>query len=273
MSVQNGERLATKQDLADMYQGILPYLGGMPEMLANKFSKGDLYSTDEKMIGQWIDGKPIYQKVVILDFTKSSTTREYVNILDMSSYSVDTFVNGFGSFINDISSDVKTKIFTLADQNARATIVYDRSTKYLQLLCYEMNGWKIKGCVTIQYTKTTDSAISIGDDTDYSTTEKIVGTWIDGKPVYQKTIHISSLPNNTTAEYLHNISYLDKVIDIKCIYWNSTQTGFQPFPQISVDDVSSQDIVSVTNTAIYIATKTDKSSKSAYITLQYTKTT
>ena len=187
MSVQNGERLATKQDLADMYQGILPYLGGMPEVLANKFSKGDLYSTDEKMIGQWVDGKPLYQKVVLIDFTKSSTTREYVNILDMSSYNVDTIVNGFGSFINDVSSDVKTKIFTLADQNARATIVYDRSTKYLQLLCYEMNGWKIKGCVTIQYTKTTDSAISIGSDTDYSTEEKIVGTWIDGKPIYQKT--------------------------------------------------------------------------------------
>jgi hypothetical protein len=114
------------------------------------------YSTEEKIVGTWIDGKPIYQKTVIIDFTKSSTTREYVNILDMSSYNVDTFVNGFGSFINDVSSDVKTKIFTLADQNARATIVYDRSTKYLQLLCYELNGWKIKGCVTIQYTKTTD---------------------------------------------------------------------------------------------------------------------
>ena len=62
MSVQNPERVVTKQDLADFYQCILPYLGGMPDILANKFSKGDMYSTDGKMIGQWIDGKPLYSK-------------------------------------------------------------------------------------------------------------------------------------------------------------------------------------------------------------------
>ena len=42
--------------------------------------------------------------------------------------------------------------------------------------------------ITVRYTKTTDSAISIGTDTDYSTTEKIVGTWIDGKPLWQKVL-------------------------------------------------------------------------------------
>ena len=39
--------------------------------------------------------------------------------------------------------------------------------------------------ITVYYTKTTDSAISIGSDTDYSTEEKIIGTWIDGKPIYR----------------------------------------------------------------------------------------
>ena len=44
------------------------------------------------------------------------------------------------------------------------------------------------GYVTIQYTKTTDTAISIGEATEYSTEEKVVGTWIDGKPVYEITL-------------------------------------------------------------------------------------
>lgn len=42
MSVQNGERLATKQDLADMYQGILPYLsGGGSTVLLQTLIAGD----------------------------------------------------------------------------------------------------------------------------------------------------------------------------------------------------------------------------------------
>lgn len=261
MNVQNGERLATKQDLADMYQGILPYLGGMPEVLANKFSKGDLYSTDERMIGQWIDGKPIYQKVVLIDFTKSSTTREYVNILDMSSYNVDTIVNGFGSFINDVSSDVKTKIFTLADQNARTTIVYDRITKYLQLLCYEMNGWKIKGYVTIQYTKTTDSAISIGSDTDYSTEEKIVGTWIDGRPIYQKYYPSRlTLSVDTWVDTGIPVGSISKIISVEAY----TDSG------TAINSVSSS--CNGTNIKIYSSVSTTLSDVHGF-TLRYTKTT
>jgi hypothetical protein len=76
----------------------------------------------------------------------------------------------------------------------------------------------------IQYTKTTDSAISIGSDTDYSTDEKVIGTWIDGKPVYQKTYNekvttytdngyrrmfiSSTIPNVETIVNCNNV-YLD----------------------------------------------------------------
>ena len=50
MSVQNGERLATKQDLADMYQEILPYLGMYPE--------GDIvYNVDLDLL-QELEEKP-----------------------------------------------------------------------------------------------------------------------------------------------------------------------------------------------------------------------
>ena len=180
MSVQNGERLATKQDLADMYQGILPYLGGMPEMLANKFSKGDLYSTDEKMIGQWIDGKPIYQKTFYINaLTNKSILSVSHGISDIGELVsiTGTMSNGTDRlrplpYVHDTTLGNQANIFL----TPTTFEIDNRGSDYSSYHAY----------VTIQYTKVSDTAISIGSDTDYSTEEKIVGTWIDGKPIYQK---------------------------------------------------------------------------------------
>ena len=153
----NPNNVVTEERLAQFYQQILPYLGGMPDVLANKFNRSDLYSTDEKLIGRWIDGKPIWQKI-------------------------DNICNLFGLAKGDsewrylpYSSGDLTYVISLDVQGSDIRIITKRN--YSDMSAY----------VTIQYTKTTDPAVEIGDDTDYSTTEKIVGTWIDGKPVYQKT--------------------------------------------------------------------------------------
>ena len=68
MSLTNPNKIVTEERLAEFYGEILPYLGGMPEILANKFDKGNLYSTNEKIVGSWIDGKPVYQKIVQFKF-------------------------------------------------------------------------------------------------------------------------------------------------------------------------------------------------------------
>lgn len=177
MSVQNGERLVTKQDLADMYQGIRPYLGGMPEVVANKFSKGDLYSTDEKMIGQWIDGKPLYQKVVKCEELPNNTSKTY----DYDISNVDKFVSIYAVGIN--RNDLQTIPIPYIYNNASYTMFYWVSDSIHIATGTDRSSYD--AYVFLQYTKTTDTAISIGSDTDYSTTEKIVGTWIDGSPVYQ----------------------------------------------------------------------------------------
>jgi len=43
----------TAKNFKEFYERILPYLNG---------AGGNDYSTDEKVIGSWIDGKPLYQK-------------------------------------------------------------------------------------------------------------------------------------------------------------------------------------------------------------------
>ena len=64
----------SEQDLKDFYNKIKPYLGTnaassedmaeivtpLPSIPTRKIK----YSTDEQVIGEWIDGKPLYQKVV-----------------------------------------------------------------------------------------------------------------------------------------------------------------------------------------------------------------
>ena len=37
---------------------------------------------------------------------------------------------------------------------------------------------------------------------DYSTNEQCVGTWIDGKPLYQKTIQCGTIPNNASSDVI-----------------------------------------------------------------------
>ena len=45
----------------------------------------------------------------------------------------------------------------------------------------------------------------------YTTTETRIGTWIDGKPLYRKTINFGNLPNNDTKYVAHNVSNISKV--------------------------------------------------------------
>ena len=182
-------KLATKADLKEMYDRMLPYLGGMPEMVVNKFSKGDLYSTDEKMIGQWVDGKPLYQKTVNISNLQKL---QAVSLGVTADTLVDSWVrleNSSYQFTNAVSYYVSGSDYRLFAINK------NKSTNdvYYYIACSSDNlitGFT--GHITIQYTKTTDSPISIGSDTDYSTDEKVIGTWIDGRTLFQRTFAIPS---------------------------------------------------------------------------------
>lgn len=48
----------------------------------------------------------------------------------------------------------------------------------------------------------------------YSTTEQVVGTWIDGKPVYEKTIDCGAISANTWNQTATGVDNIDNVISI-----------------------------------------------------------
>ena len=113
----------------------------------------------------------------------------------------------------------------------------------------------------------------IDEIADYSETEKVVGKWIDGKPLYQKTVDCGALPSNTLKDVAHNISNIKFVVDIKGVaLTNNNQCIPVPYAyssngikviQTSVDSTNIR-ISDMENLTVY--TKT-------YLTIKYTKTT
>lgn len=106
---------------------------------------------------------------------------------------------------------------------------------------------------------------------NYSTEEQVVGTWIDGKPLYQRTVDCGSLPSvaNATVEIPHNIENIQQIVEYK-IYGISENTTI-PLPYLGTGSDSINCYVNLTY--IIISTKIDRSMYNAYATVQYTKTT
>ena len=144
------------------------------------------------------------------------------------------------------------------------------------------------GVITIRPTNTSvlyciaTKNIYLNPSLDYSTDEKVVGTWIDGKPLYQKTI-IGTMPNCSTegtsvaSNIQHNIANVDLAFITNVFVkdftdWPATSTLTRPL--FYALNSGSQMKVSIGRTIIQYANaaKTYNGS-TVYTTIQYTKTT
>lgn len=103
----------------------------------------------------------------------------------------------------------------------------------------------------------------------YSTTEHVVGEWIDGSTLYEKTIDISNLPNAASKTVAHGISNLNRVISIDGAAQNTTGIVL-PLPRSSTTAGNCVDIY-IVGSNIQIADGSDYSGYTGYITLRYTK--
>ena len=54
----------------------------------------------------------------------------------------------------------------------------------------------------------------VNNISNYSTSETIVGKWIDGKTLYRKVIDTGALPNATTKSVAHNISNVSRFVKL-----------------------------------------------------------
>lgn len=314
MSLTNPNTPISQQDLQDFYHKILPYMGtgggatyiegdgiditddtisidpmpaedmdeiidalpsgGQVVLIKDAFNKGDLYSTDERLIGQWVDGKPLYQKSFVIS-SQSADVGEY-NISSFGISNVETMLPIEAVVTN--GSVMNGAWFSASNY---LTVNYNLSDTILRVYAPTQNtNFPLR--VTARYTKTTDSPIAIGSDTEYSTTEKIVGTWVGGEPIWQKTYTVD-ITSTSTVDYTfaHGIANIDKIVDIKGIYWetSSSPNEFYNIPSIWIDSTGT-DIVTFSYISVENTTNIKLRFKSnvfgvgkVFITIQYTKTT
>lgn len=106
---------------------------------------GGRYSTDEQVVGTWIDGSTIYQKTISLVVSSTDTIIPYTD-------DVELLVKSYGIFSD--SSGAQT-FFPYTDGEDYASI-YKHASNGIHLLC---SNWFINNrpnvTLTLQYTKVT----------------------------------------------------------------------------------------------------------------------
>lgn len=105
----------------------------------------------------------------------------------------------------------------------------------------------------------------------YSISEQPVGTWVDGKTIYRKTVAFGALPNATSKRVAHNISNLDYVVKIEgsCLQG----AGYKNIPLVYKGSDSTYNVeFSVDATHIEAVSNQDRSGNICpYVTIYYTK--
>lgn len=141
-----------------------------------------IYSEDEREIGVWTDGKPLYQKTTFI------TPGNTISMVGLSLKHAQCYsINTSGTIIPVPYNDGSYICWWMSSDAIRFATGRSDISQYI---------------ITYQYTKSTDSPGS-GQWTPqgvpachYSTEEQIVGTWVDGSTLYEKTI-VTPTINNT----------------------------------------------------------------------------
>lgn len=116
------------------------------------------------------------------------------------------------------------------------------------------------------------NAVAEAIEDEYSTTEvKTNKVWIDGKPIYRKTIDCGNLPEaGIQKSVAHNISNLGKIVNFSGLM--SSSIGHQmPFPWPWENNEFNSYFVD--STYIFLFTNANRTTYSVIVTLEYTKTT
>ena len=191
-----------------------------------------IYSDTERKIGIWRDNKPLYQKTIEISQIPNQNTQTIAHGIA----NVDRIVNisGICYARTDVDPNyASTPLPRIQDNSTTANLGVDanRTNIVLKGRGTDFSSIYAKVTVTLQYTKTTDTAGSGDWNTDgvptehYSTSERVVGTWITGKPLYEKTFNISSsIPQNTTY-VVGDITNFD-LVEVHGIALLGTGAGF-----------------------------------------------
>ena len=254
----------------------VPGAGFLPED-PQMVMMSDYYSEDERVVGRWTDGKPLYQKTFHIDSSSITSGWNYISgygtndgIIVKNFESVITrntngtkYVDSYNGWIN--GGDTNSNIFSQRPSG----IEFNINNQFISNL-ESLD-------ITVQYTKTTD-APGTGPTKGnliylpalYSEEEREVGVWTDGKPLYQKSFHTTINSSGSGVTVLNNISLdFDVINDIKVGIYNNSNTliASSSYDSLCFYYTKSTDSLIMDGAQSWIIGRT------AIITFQYTKTT
>lgn len=107
----------------------------------------DEYSTEEKVVGKWIDGKPIYEKVI--NGTMIGSPANWADFYDCANLNIDNMIciKGFFNYDNERNIYIDSRYSSFS---------YVYNTKFIQYYNTELTQHNFETTLIIQYTKTTD---------------------------------------------------------------------------------------------------------------------
>lgn len=122
-------------------------------------SSGEVYSTEEVRIGTWIDGKPLYRRVLVANNVNAPNPTG--NLLDFSMVSGDAFNNVVGTVVNlhcmyDMSDDIAFAFPDITSLESSIRLGFVRSIGCVRVIApSSINGKTMR--FILEYTKTTDT--------------------------------------------------------------------------------------------------------------------
>lgn len=185
-----------------------------------------IYSGQEREIGVWTDGRPVYAIVLTTSVAKSITTSSWTRM----------------EFTTPIPTNIKEMVRMSFACNTQPNfyegfrLSWDINEHYFKMSCEHNGTFPANTAIYIEYTKTTDAAGS-GTWTPqgvpahhYSTDEQVVGTWIDGSTLYEKTFYSDTIISYDSASAVtlnDTIPSNIEVVDIQAYFRGKSSGGNQ----------------------------------------------
>lgn len=224
MAVKNDNTLITKGDLKKFYNKILPYMGG--NYVFNTLGTKDYYSEDEKVIGVWTDGRPVYRKVYS---TPSISISNNTNLVP--------YIDNFSDIENVLEA------IAVGESTYKNLIYLDLCYSGGKLLVLDVqSSFGLMNYIILDYTKTTDAVNSAVDTIGcYDITRPDL--WPENKEInfgyglygqrFTGSKTASSKVNTDVSISLGNMS-APKLIELGG-YWQPTSTSVSGFQQFNMN--------------------------------------
>lgn len=105
---------------------------------------------------------------------------------------------------------------------------------------------------------------------NYSTSEAVIGKWIDGRPIYRKVVDVGALPNNTHKDVAHEITNFD--FAIRLYGYAKSESSCLVLPYVTVEDGNYQIALEISDTNVSVWTDYDRSAFNGTVIIEYLKT-